>query len=223
MMGNDDHCTTPTGDITPVAPLDYPVEYAPPAWRGCAVIGGFVAVVAALALTIVGGMQTWRALALAPAAVQSTAALASAAVAPDAPPDRGADAASIMTAGDAPRLERFRGATLLYRAPVSQQACPALGAIEAGRPVMVVERRADWVRIRADGSGEVWTRAADLAIDGDRLARAIAAFAAPAPDFEACNLAGVAPANAVYRTLRETDQWLLVIVDDQTAWVRRSP
>lgn len=196
--------------------MDYPSDYAPPAGVGCVAIGSFVIGVLSFAFFLASGASLRFDIAQ---FGRDTAALIS-----DVN-DSSGTSQTMMFSGGSPRAPddppkkdmTFNGATILYSAPVSERQCPAIGAIETGRSVEVVERRSDWTLINAQGSGRVWTN--DHNVRDGNLVRPIVAFSRP--DDGGCAIIGVASPGEPYRIIRESDGWLIVVVNDATAWIRK--
>jgi hypothetical protein len=121
-----------------------------------------------------------------------------------------------------PATVALTGAAALHREPpLAVRGCPLLGAVEGGRPVQVVQRRADgWAQIDVAGSGRLWTPDGDALPDGDApLAAAIAAYAAPAPPGACPTLRGVVDRGARVRVLMRGPAWSLVRSAGRPAWV----
>lgn len=196
--------------------MDYPAEYSPPPHFGCIAIGSFVLAVFAFAFFWASGAELK--FDIARFGSDASALISSVNEAPR-------DSQTMMvsggwphaTAAPSPNDMTFDGATVLYSAPVSERQCSALGAIEAGRSVEVVERRGDWTLINAQGSGRVWTN--DRNVRNGNLVRPIVAFSRP--DDGGCAIIGIASPGEPYRVIRESDGWLIVVVNDTTAWIRK--
>lgn len=135
---------------------------------------------------------------------------------------------SVTSMADIVPDERLDRAILLFRTPYRGD-CPALGAIEAGRRVVIVEQRPLWTMIDAVGSGRVWIRSpeARLTVDG-RLTRTVIAYAHPwqsdaATPLRCSTLLGVANPGAPYQTRHRAGQWSLIAIDDLIAWTDALP
>jgi len=133
-------------------------------------------------------------------------------------------APALLAALDAwhPATVALEGAATLHREPpLAVRGCPLIGAVEAGRPAQVVQRRADgWAQIEVAGSGRLWTPDGDALPDGaNALHAAIAAYAAPAPPGACPTLRGVADRGARVRVIARGPAWSLVRVEGRAAWI----
>lgn len=134
--------------------------------------------------------------------------------------------------GAAPTEEgaaRLAGATLLWASPYRGD-CPALGALEAGRPFRVVEPRGAWTLIEAPGSGRVWVRhpaVRSAPAGGGRLPEPVIAYRVPGDDAPipttCATLIGVAGSGDPYVEIARAGTWRLVRVNRLDAWTEAPP